>query len=119
MPRFMMIVKASEDSEAGVLPTREALAEMGKYNDELAKAGAMLAGEGLRDSSRGARVSFSGGRTVVTHGPFPGPPEQLVAGFWVIRAKDRDEAVEWARKVPFEDGEIEVRQIFEESDFPA
>ncbi|MEV4922305.1 YciI family protein [Streptomyces roseoverticillatus] len=119
MPRFMMIVKASEDSEAGVLPTREALAEMGKYNDELAKAGAMLAGEGLRDSSRGARVSFSGGRTVVTDGPFPGPPEQLVAGFWVIRAKDRDEAVEWARKVPFEDGEIEVRQIFEESDFPA
>ncbi|CAM5410420.1 YciI family protein [Streptomyces abikoensis] len=119
MPRFMMIVKASEESESGVLPGKEALAEMGRYNDELARAGVMLAGEGLRDSSKGARVSFSGGRTVVTEGPFPGPPEQLVAGFWVIRAESLDEAVEWARKVPFQDGEIEVRQVFEEADFPA
>ncbi|MFI9205109.1 YciI family protein [Streptomyces sp. NPDC053048] len=117
MPRFVMIVKASEESEAGVLPTKEMIAEMGKYNEELEKAGVMLAGEGLRASSEGARVTFSGSGQVVTYGPFV-PANELVAGFWVIQVKDRDEAIEWARRVPFRDGEIEIRQVFEASDFP-
>ncbi|ARZ67969.1 DGPFAETKE domain-containing protein [Streptomyces albireticuli] len=118
MARFMMIVKASEESEAGVMPAKEEIAEMGRFNERMAAAGAMLAGEGLRESAAGARVTFSGGRPVVTEGPFAGA-RQLIAGYWVIRAADLDEALEWARQVPFKEGEIEVRQIFETSDFPA
>ncbi|MEU5048417.1 YciI family protein [Streptomyces sp. NPDC021096] len=114
----MMIVKASEDSEAGVMPTKELIAEMGQYNEQLVKAGAMLAGDGLHPSSKGARVSYSGSRRTVTDGPFA-ETKELIAGFWIIQVKDRDEALEWARRVPFEDGEVEVRQIFEPSDFPA
>lgn len=118
MPRFMMIVKATEDSEAGAMPTKEMIAEMGQYNERLAKAGVMLAGDGLHPSSRGARVSYSGSRRTVTDGPFA-ETKELIAGFWIIQVKDRDEALEWARRIPFEDGEVEIRQIFETSDFPA
>ncbi|MFF7727230.1 YciI family protein [Streptomyces sp. NPDC008001] len=117
MARFMMIVKASEESEAGALPTKEMIAEMSAYNDRLLEAGALLAADGLWASAEGARVTFSDGRPVVTDGPFAGAKD-LVAGFWVIRAEDRDEALDWARRVPFRDGEIEVRRIFEPSDFP-
>ncbi|MBB5117085.1 dehydrogenase [Streptomyces eurocidicus] len=118
MSRFMMLVKASEDSEAGVMPTKEEIAEMGRFNERMAAAGVMLAAEGLRESAAGARVTFSGGTPVVTEGPFAGA-RQLIAGFWVIRAADLDEALEWARQVPFQDGEVEVRRIFELEDFPA
>ncbi|MEU7132277.1 YciI family protein [Streptomyces sp. NPDC046261] len=114
----MMIVKATEDSEAGAMPTKEMIAEMGQYNERLAKAGVMLAGDGLHPSSRGARVSYSGSRRTVTDGPFA-ETKELIAGFWIIQVKDRDEALEWARRIPFEDGEVEIRQIFETSDFPA
>ncbi|WP_269859434.1 YciI family protein [Streptomyces sp. RPT161] len=116
--RFMMIVKASEDSEAGVLPSKELLAAMGKYNEELAKAGVLLAADGLQASSKGARVSFSGAKRTVTDGPFA-ETKELIAGFWIIQAKSLDEAVEWAGRVPFEEGEVEVRQVQEVSDFPA
>ncbi|HKA10455.1 MAG TPA: YciI family protein [Candidatus Dormibacteraeota bacterium] len=115
--RFMMLVKASPDSEAGVLPSREAVAAMGKYNEELIKAGVMLAGEGLHDSSKGARVSFSGQRRTVTDGPFT-ETKELIAGYWLIQVKSKEEAIEWASRVPFEDGEIEIRQVFEDSEFP-
>ncbi|MEV6669355.1 YciI family protein [Streptomyces sp. NPDC051162] len=117
MARFMMIVKATEESEAGVLPTKELVAEMGQYNEQLVKAGALLAADGLKASSEGARVSFSGGRPTVTDGPFA-ETKELIAGFWIIQVKDRDEALEWARRVPFQDGEIEVRPVFEPTDFP-
>ena len=118
--RFMMMVRASRDTEAGVPPGEDLLAAMGKYNEELAKAGVLLAAEGLHPSSRGARVRFTeGGRTVVD-GPFT-EAEELVAGFWLIQAKSRDEAVEWARRCPNpspgSDGEIEIRQVFEAADF--
>ncbi|MDF3293888.1 YciI family protein [Streptomyces silvisoli] len=116
--RFMMIVKASEDSEAGVLPSKELIAAMGKYNDELAKAGVLLAADGLQASSKGARVSFSGAKRTVTDGPFA-ETKELIAGFWIIQAKTLDEAVEWAGRVPFEEGEVEVRQVQEVSGFPA
>lgn len=117
--RFMMIVKANEESEAGVLPTEEMLAEMGKYNEELVKAGILLAGDGLQPSSKGARVRFSsGGKTTVVDGPFA-ETKELIAGYWTIQVKSRDEAIEWARRIPFgEGGEIEVRQVQEMSDFP-
>ncbi|MEU1674473.1 YciI family protein [Streptomyces roseifaciens] len=118
MPRFMMIVKASDESEAGVMPTREMLAEMGAYNDQLAAAGAMLAGEGLHPTSEGARVTYSDGPPVVTEGPFAGDAQGLVAGFWLIKADSMDEALEWARRIPFREGEVEVRPVFEASDFP-
>ncbi|GAA3045813.1 hypothetical protein FHS39_000385 [Streptomyces olivoverticillatus] len=118
MPRFLMFVKATEESEAGVLPTKEMIAEMGKYNDRLVKAGALLAADGLQPSSKGARVAFSGGKPVVTDGPFA-ETKELIAGYWMIQVKDLDEALEWARRVPFGEGEIEVRQIFEPCDFPA
>lgn len=114
--RFMMIVKANQDSEAGVLPTEEQLAEMAKYNEELVKAGLLLAGEGLQPSSKGARVRFSGAKRTVIDGPFT-EAKELIAGFWLIQAKSREEAIEWAKRVPFQDGEIEVRQIFELEDF--
>jgi hypothetical protein len=115
--RFMMLVKSDQNAEAGVLPTEKELAEMGKYNDGLVKAGVLLAAEGLHASSKGARVRFSGGRPKVIDGPFT-ETKELIAGFWMIEAKSREEALEWARRAPFQEGEIEIRQVFELSDFP-
>lgn len=114
--RFMVLVKANKDSEAGVMPDGKLLAAMGKFNEELANAGVMLAGEGLHASSKGARVRFSGGTTSVTNGPFPGT-DQLVAGFWMWRTKSLDEAVAWLRRAPFTEGEVEIRQVLEAEDF--
>ena len=114
--RFMMLVKANKDSEAGVLPSEEILAAMAKYNEEMVKAGVMLAGEGLQPSSKGARVKFSGGKRIVTDGPFI-EAKELIAGFWLIQVRSKEEAIEWAKRVPFESGEIEIRQVFELSDF--
>ena len=114
--RFMMLVKASPEAEAGVLPSEEALAEMGRYNEELVKAGVMLAGEGLHPSSKGARVTYSGGQRTVTDGPFA-ETKELIAGFWLIQVKSKEEAIEWARRVPFQEGEVEIRQVFEAEDF--
>jgi hypothetical protein len=114
--RFMMIVKASTEAEAGVLPTEQQLADMAKYNEELVKAGVLLAGEGLQASVKGARVRFSGTMRTVIDGPFT-ETKELIAGFWLIQAKSKDEALAWAKRVPFEDGEIEVRQVFELEDF--
>ena len=115
--RFMLLVKANEKSEAAALPSHELVEAMGKFNEEMANAGVMLAGEGLHPSSKGARLSFSGGKSKVTEGPFPNPKE-LVSGFWMIQVKSRDEAIAWASRAPFEDGGvIEIRQVFEASDF--
>ena len=114
--RFMMIVKASPESEAGVMPSEAELAEMGKFNEEMVNAGVMLAGEGLHPSSNGARVRFSGGRPTVIDGPFA-ESKELIAGFWIIDVKSRDEALAWARRIPFRDGEVEIRQVFEIEDF--
>ena len=116
--RFMVLVKASSDSEAGVMPSREEFAAMGDFNEEMAKAGVMLAGEGLHPSSKGSRIRFSKEGRSVTDGPFP-ETKELVAGFWIIQAKSRDEAMQWMLRAPFQDGEIEVRQIFETEEFPA
>jgi hypothetical protein len=116
--RFMMLVKANPESEADVLPGPELLAAMGKYNDELIKAGVMLAGDGLQSSSKGARITFSGDKRTVTDGPFT-EAKELIAGYWLIQVKSKEEALEWASRVPFEDGEIEIRQVFEASDFPS
>jgi hypothetical protein len=112
----MVIVKANKDSEAGVLPGHELLAAMGKYNQELAKAGVLLAGEGLQASSKGARVKFSGGERTIIDGPFANP-ESLVAGFWLFKVKSKAEAIEWVKRIPFQDGEVEIRQVFEAEDF--
>jgi hypothetical protein len=112
----MMIVKATEDSEAGRLPTVEEFADMGALNDEMMKAGALLAAEGLQPSSTGARVTFEGGKPTVVDGPFA-ETKELVAGFWLIQAKSREEAIEWARRVPFTTGQVEIRQVFEAGDF--
>jgi len=114
--RFMLIVKASKESEAGVLPTEKELADMGKFNEQMVKNGMMLAGEGLQASSKGARITFKGGKPTVVDGPFA-ETKELVAGFWLIQAKSKEEAVEWARRAPFVDGQIEVRQVFELEDF--
>jgi hypothetical protein len=114
--RFMVIVKASKDSEAGVLPTRDELAEMGKFNEELAKAGIMLAGEGLHASSNGARVRFDGKKRTVTDGPFA-ETKELIAGFWLWQVRSREEAIEWLKRAPFREGEVEIRQVFEAEDF--
>ena len=115
--RFMILVKANEDSEAGVMPSEASLTEMGKFNEELAKAGVLLAGEGLQASSKGARVKFSGGKRTVTDGPFT-ETKELVAGFWVWQVKSKEEAIEWVKRAPFGDGaEIEIRQVFEAEDF--
>jgi hypothetical protein len=114
--RFMIIVKADKNSEAGVLPDKKMLTEMGKYNEELAKAGVLLAGEGLHPTSNGARVRFSGTKRTVTDGPFT-EAKELVAGFWLIQVKSKEEAIEWVKRVPFEKGEIEIRQVFEADDF--
>jgi hypothetical protein len=114
----MMLVKANKESEAGVLPSKELVAAMGKFNDEMAKAGVLLAAEGLHASAKGARVKFSGRQRTVTDGPFA-ETKELLAGFWLIRAKSKDEALDWASRIPFTDGEqVEVRQVFEASDFP-
>jgi hypothetical protein len=114
--RFMLMVKASKESEAGVLPDEKALGDMAKFNEEMVKAGVMLAGDGLQASSKGARVRFAGSKPTVTDGPFA-ETKDLVAGYWIIKAKSKDEAVAWARRVPFEEGEIEIRQLFELEDF--
>jgi hypothetical protein len=120
--RFMLIVKASKDSEAGVMPSQQLLEEMGKYNEQLVKAGVMLAGEGLHPSSKGARVRFSGDKRTVIDGPFP-ETKELVAGFWLIQAKSKEEAIEWVKRspnpMPGAEGEIEIRQVFEPEDFGA
>ena len=110
--RFMVLVKADKNSEAGVLPTKELLAEMGKFNEELVKAGVMLEGEGLQASSKGARVKFSRGKRTVIDGPFA-ETKELVAGFWIWQVKSKEEAIEWLKRAPFEDTEVEIRQIFD------
>jgi len=114
--RFMVIVKANKDSEAGVLPSEKMLAEMGKFNEDLVKAGVMLAGEGLHASSKGARVKFEKGKRTVIDGPFA-ETKELVAGFWLWQVKSKDEAIEWLKRAPFEDTEVEIRQVFEVPDF--
>src|SRR5687767_5039845 len=114
--RFMVLVKADKNSEAGVMPDRKILAEMGKFNEELVKAGVMLAGEGLQPSSKGARVKFSGGKKTVIDGPFT-EAKELVAGFWLWQVKSKEEAIEWLKRAPFEDTEVEIRQVFETDDF--
>jgi hypothetical protein len=118
--RFMAIVKATKDSEAGVLPTEEQLSEMGKFNEELVKAGVLLAGEGLQPSSKGARIRFSGDKRTVIDGPFT-EAKELIAGFWLLQVKSKEEAIEWIKRVPSSacelDGEIEIRQVFEAEDF--
>jgi len=117
--RVMAIVKASEDSEAGTMPKEEMLAEMGKFNEELVKAGVLLAGEGLHPSSKGARVSFGGEERTVIDGPFA-ETKELIAGYWILQVRSFDEAVEWIKRCPNpndEPGEIEIRQVFEAEDF--
>lgn len=117
--RFMVMVKATKDSEAGKMPGRELLEAMGKYNEELAKAGILLAGEGLQPSSKGARVRFSGAKRTVVDGPFT-ETKELVAGFWIWKVKSKEEAIEWVKRCPNPmptDSEIEIRQIFEMEDF--
>jgi hypothetical protein len=114
--RFMVMVKANEDSEAGKLPSPELLAAMGKYNEELVKAGVLLAGEGLHPSAKGARVKFSGAKRTVVDGPFA-ETKELLGGFWLIQVKSKEEAIEWVKRVPFQEGEIEIRQVFETDDF--
>jgi hypothetical protein len=112
----MVLVKANKDSEAGILPDEKLLTAMGKYNEELANAGVMLAGEGLHPSSKGARVKFSGGKRIVTDGPFP-ETKELIAGFWLWQVNSKEEAIEWLQRAPFEDTEVELRQVFEAEDF--
>ena len=114
--RFMMIVKASKESEAGEMPSEKVLADMAKYNEELVKAGVMLDGTGLKPSSQGARIKYSGSKRTVVDGPFA-ETKELVAGFWIIQVKSKEEAIEWAKRVPFEDGEVELRPFFELEDF--
>jgi hypothetical protein len=119
--RFMVMVKATPDSEAGVMPSQEMLAAMGRYNEELVKAGVMLAGEGLQPSSKGARVRFSGDKRTVIDGPFA-ETKELIAGFWILQCKSREEVIEWVKRCPNPmpgESEIEIRQIFEASDFGA
>jgi hypothetical protein len=118
--RFMLIVKASKDSEAGVMPTEELLLAMGRYNDELMKAGVLLATDGLQPSSKGSRVKFSGGKITVTDGPFT-ETKELIAGFWLVQVRSKEEAIEWVKRCPAPmpggEGEIEIRQVFEMEDF--
>jgi hypothetical protein len=112
----MVIVKADKNSEAGILPTKELLTEMGKFNEELVKAGVMLAGEGLQASSKGSRVRFSGKKKTVIDGPFS-ETKELIAGFWLWQVRSKEEAIEWLKRAPFEDTEVEIRQVFEAEDF--
>ena len=120
--RYMMIVKANKDSEAGVMPSRELVQAMGKFNQEMAKAGVLLSADGLAASSQGARVRFSGGKPTVIDGPFA-ETKELIAGYWIIQVKSKEEAIAWASRAPAphgenQDSEIEIRRIFEMSDFP-
>ena len=117
--RFMVIIKADARSEAGEMPSQRLLTEMGKYNEKLVRAGVLLAGEGLHPSSKGARVRFSGSKRTVVDGPFP-ETKELVAGFWLIQVKSKEEAIEWVKRIPNPDGgdtEVEIRQVFEAEDF--
>jgi len=115
--KFMMIIKANEDSEAGVMPSEKLLLAMGKYNEQLVKSGVLLAADGLRASSKGARINFANGKSTVVDGPFA-ETKELIAGYWIIQVKSKAEAIEWARRVPFDvEGQIEVRQLFEAADF--
>ncbi len=114
--RFMVLVKASKDSEAGVMPSTELLTAMGKFNEELVNAGVLLAGEGLHPSSKGVRVRCEGKKRTVIDGPFA-ETKELLAGFWLLQVKSREEAIEWIKRSPFEEGEIEIRQVFEAADF--
>jgi hypothetical protein len=119
--KFLILVKATKDSEAGVMPSEKLLTEMGKYNEELVKAGIMLGGEGLHPSSKGARVRFSGAKRTVVNGPFA-ETKELVAGYWLWQVKSREEAIEWVKRCPNPmpgDSEIEIRQVFEAEDFGA
>jgi len=119
--RFMILIKATKDSEAGVMPSQRLLTEMGKFNEELVKAGVMLAGEGLHPSSKGARVRFSGNKRTVIDGPFA-ETKELVAGFWLWQVKSKEEAIEWVKRCPNphnEEAEVEIRQLFEAEDFGA
>ena len=116
--RFMILVKASKESEAGMMPSEQILTDMGKFNEELAKAGVMLAGEGLHPSSKGVRVRFSGDKRVLTDGPFA-ETKELIAGFWIWQVKSKEEAVEWLKRAPFDQTEVEIRQVFEAEDFGA
>ena len=116
--RFMVIVKADKNSEAGVMPNEKLLTDMGKFNEELANAGVMLAGEGLHPTSKGARVKFSDGNTTVIDGPFA-ETKELVAGFWLWKCKSLAEAIDWLKRAPFEGTEVEIRQVFEAEDFGA
>ncbi|MEP6915961.1 MAG: YciI family protein [Acidobacteriota bacterium] len=114
--RFMVLVKADKASEAGVLPDVQMLTEMGKFNEELVKAGVMLSGEGLHPSSNASRVTFSGAKQTVVDGPFT-ESKELIAGFWLWRVNSKDEAIHWAKRIPFAEGQVEIRQIFEADDF--
>jgi hypothetical protein len=115
--RFMVMVKASKETEAGAMPSEAMLTAMGRFNEEMVKAGVMLAGEGLHPSSKGARIRYTGKDVSVTDGPFPAPGE-LVCGFWLIQTKSRDEAIAWMKRAPFDAGsELELRQVFEAEDF--
>jgi len=122
--RVMVIIKANKESEAGVMPSEKLLAEMGKFNEELVNAGIMLDGEGLHPSSKAKRVTFSGGKRIVTDGPFA-ETRELIAGYWVWKVKSMDEAIEWVKRIPYDpdvagsDGDIEIRPIFEAEDFGA
>jgi hypothetical protein len=117
--RFMVMVRADKNTEAGVLPSQELLTAMGKFNEELVKAGVMLAGEGLQPSSKGARVRFTGGKLTVIDGPFT-ETKELIAGFWLWQVKAKEEVIDWLRRSPFGDGaEIEIRQVYEAEDFGA
>jgi hypothetical protein len=116
--RVIVLVKANKDSEAGVMPTEKMLAEMGKFNEELANAGIMLSGEGLQPSSKGVRIRFDGSKKTVLDGPFA-ETKELVAGFWIWKVKNFQEAVDWLKRAPFQEGEVEIRTIFEEEDFGA
>ena len=120
--RVMVIIKANEDSEAGIMPSQKLLAEMGKFNEELVKAGVMLDGEGLHPTSKGKRIKFSGGNRIVTDGPFA-ETRELIAGYWIWKVNSMEEAVEWVKRIPFDaesspsDTEVEIRQVFEAEDF--
>ena len=117
--RFMVLVRADRNSEAGVMPTKELLTAMGRFNEDLVKAGVMLAGEGLQPSSKGARLKFSGGKATVTDGPFA-ETKELIAGFWLWKVNSKEEAIEWLKRSPFDGGaEVELRQVFEAEDFGA
>jgi hypothetical protein len=114
----MILVKASKESEAGTMPNKQILTEMGRFNEELAKAGVLLAGEGLHPSSKGTRIRFSGEKRIVTDGPFA-ETKDLIAGFWIWRLNSKNEAIEWLKRAPFNDTEVEIRQVFEAEDFGA